>query len=134
MMPLSKRLWPSLRCSPDGFQNLRIGDFTGQQDNTEMSSNMSGNVRAKSTMAKPDEMGVKAIPYVIQGRGDAMMMKSDLGADNAPERAIPIFDGIDMAISDFTDLADQINEAVLSNWDQDVLGPIVSNFDAFGSC
>ena len=115
----------------DGLQNLRIGDFTGQVDNTEMSSNLSGNIRAKSTMARPDNMGVKAIPYVIQGRGDAMMMNRIFGADNAPERAIPIFDGIDMAISDFTDLADQINEAVLSNWDQDVLGPIVSNFDAF---
>lgn len=115
----------------DGLQNLRIGDFTGQVDKTEMSSNLSGNIRAKSTMARPDDMGVKAIPYVIQGRGDAMMMNRIFGADNAPERAIPIFDGIDMAITDFTDLADQINEAVLSNWDQDVLGPIVSNFDAF---
>jgi hypothetical protein len=115
----------------DGLQNLRIGDFTGQQDKTELSSNLSGNVRAKSTMQKPDDMGVKAIPYVIQGRGDAMMMNRIFGADNAPERAIPIFDGIDMAITDFTDLADQINEAVLSNWDHDVLGPIVSNFDVF---
>lgn len=115
----------------DGLQNLRIGDFTGQVDNTEMSSNLSGNVRAKSTMQRPDNMGVKIIPYVIQGRGDAMMMNRIFGADNAPERAIPIFDGTDMAITDFIDLADQINEAVLSNWDHDVLGPIVSNFDAF---
>lgn len=115
----------------DGLQNLRIGDFTGQVDKTELSSNLSGNVRAKSTMARPDDMGVKAIPYVIQGRGDAMMMNRIFGADNAPERAIPIFDGIDMAITDFGDLADQINEAVLSNWDHDVLGPIVSNFNAF---
>jgi hypothetical protein len=115
----------------DGLQNLRVGDFTGEQDKTEMSSNLNGNIRSKSTMQKPDNIGVKAIPYLIQGRGDAMMMNRIFGADNAPERAIPIFDGIDMAIADFMGLADQINEAVLANWDHDVLESVVTNFDQF---
>lgn len=115
----------------DGLQALRIGDFTGQQDKTEMSANLSGKISVKSTMQRPDHMGVKAIPYVVQGRGDAMMMNRIFGADNAPQRAIPIFDGIDMAVSDFSDLAPQINEAVLANWDNDVIGPIVDNFSGF---
>jgi len=115
----------------DGLQALRIGDFTGQQDKTEMSANLSGKISVKSTMQRPDHMGVKTIPYVVQGRGDAMMMNRIFGADNAPQRAIPIFDGIDMAVSDFSDLAPQINEAVLANWDNDVIGPIVDNFSGF---
>jgi hypothetical protein len=115
----------------DGLQNLRIGDFTGQQDDTEMSSNLNGNIRAKSTMQKPDDIGVKGIPYVIQGRGDAMMMNRIFSADNSPKKAIPIFDGIDLSITDFSDLSNQINEAVLENWDHDVLGPVKDNFDRF---
>lgn len=115
----------------DGLQNIRVGSFSGQVDRTEMSSNMDGNIRPKSTMQRPDDLGVKVIPYVIQGRGDAMMMNRIFSADNAPERAVPIFDGIDMAIGDFGNLSDQINEAVLANWDHDVLGPILENFESF---
>jgi hypothetical protein len=115
----------------DKLQNIRIGDFTGQVNKTEMSSNLNGNLRSKSTMQRPDNIGVKALPNVIQGRGDAMMINRIFSADNAPKKAIPIFDGVDMAITAFKDLANQINQAVLENWDHDVLEPIVSNFDNF---
>lgn len=115
----------------DGNQTLRIGDFKGQVNKTEMSSNLSGNIRSKSTMEAPEDIGVKAIPYTIQGRGDAMMINRIFSADNAPEKAIPIFDGIDMSVADFDGLSDQINEAVLNNWDNDVIGPIADNFQSF---
>lgn len=115
----------------DGLQTIQIGDFSGQVNNTEMSSNMNGNIRSKSTMQRPDTIGVKAIAYLIQGRGDAMMMNRIFSADNAPSKVIPIFDGIDMAISDFSDLSNQINEAVLQNWDHDILGPIGDSFNSF---
>ena len=115
----------------DGLQTIQIGDFSGQVNDTEMSSNMNGNIRSKSTMQRPTTIGVKAIAYLIQGRGDAMMMNRIFSAENAPSKVIPIFDGIDMSITDFSDLSDQINEAVLANWDHDVLGPINDSFNSF---
>lgn len=115
----------------DGLQNIRVGDFEGELSGIEMSSNLTGNIRSKSTMEIFGEMGVKAIPYLIQARGDAMMINRIFSAEDGPQRAIPIFDGIDLSVTDFADASVQINRSVLENWNHDVMGPVVSDFTGF---
>lgn len=116
----------------NGTQTLAVGSFEGQVSETmELSSNMSGNLRAKSTMESPALAGVKVIPYLSIGRGDAMMMNEIYAADNAPSDTLNVFDGIDMPVSKIFSYADQINGAVLKNWDADILGDVVQDFEGF---
>ena len=115
----------------NGTQTLAVGSFSGQVSDIELSSNMSGNMRMKSTLPAPDVAGVKIIPYVSIGRGDAMMMNTIYSSKDAPADTLPVFDGIDMPINKVKEYADRINGAVMQNWDRDVLGDIVADFENF---
>jgi len=116
----------------NGSQQLAVGSFSGQTDpDVELSSNMDGKLRQKSTMARPDNAGVKVIPYISIGRGDAMMMNTIYGSENAPTDTLPVFDGIDMPVNRVRDYAEQINQAVMQNWDRDILSDIVNDFESF---
>lgn len=116
----------------NGTQTLAVGSFEGQvSDSIELSSNMSGNLRSKSTLESPALAGVKVIPYLSIGRGDAMMMNEIYAADNAPTDTLNVFDGIDVPVSKIFSYADQINGAVLKNWDADILGDVVQDFEGF---
>lgn len=116
----------------NGAQTLAVGSFSGQiSDNIELSSTLDGKLRMKSTLAAPDIAGVKVIPYISIGRGDAMMMNTIYGSDNSPTDTLPVFDGIDMPANKVKAYADQINQAVLQNWDRDVLGDVVTDFENF---
>lgn len=115
----------------NGSQTLAVGSFSGKPSDIEMSSTMDNRLRVKATMATPDIAGVKVIPYISIGRGDAMMMNTIYGSDVAPTDTIPVFDGIDMPISKIMAYANQINEAVMNNWDSNVLGDILTDFERF---
>lgn len=115
----------------NGSQTLAVGSFSRQTSDMVLSSNLSDGLRQKATMQRPDLAGVKVIPYISIGRGDAMMMNHIYGSDNAPTDTLPVFDGIDMPASKVKTYADQINGAVMANWDQDVLTDIVQDFDSF---
>ena len=115
----------------NGSQTLSIGSFSGSASDIEMSMTMDSRLRVKSTLAKPDLAGVKVIPYISIGRGDAMMMNTIYGSENAPSDTIPVFDGIDMPISKIITYANQINEAVSKNWDANVLGDVLADFERF---
>lgn len=117
-----------------GNQDLAVGSFSRQAEPGDqvLSSNLGGSAfRQPSTQQRPDNAGVKVIPYVSIGRGDAMMMNRIYGAKNAPTNTLPVFDGIDMPVNMVKVYADQINEAVQANWDTDVLVDIVADFESF---
>ena len=115
----------------NGAQTLAVGSFSGQVGDVELSSNLDGKLQMKSTMEAPDIAGVKVIPYLSIGRGDAMMMNNVYGALNAPKDTLPVFDGIDMPVNRVKEYAETINQAVMKNWDADVLGDIVTDFTKF---
>lgn len=115
----------------NGTQTLAVGAFENTASDTILSTTMEGKLRMSATMATPALSGVKVIPYLSIGRGDAMMMNTIYGADNAPSDTLPVFDGIDMPVSRVKDYANQINEAVMQNWDRDVLADVEADFETF---
>jgi len=115
----------------NGTQTLAVGSFEPAASNIELSSTMDGALRMPATMAQPALAGVKVIPYLSIGRGDAMMMNTIYSADNAPTDTLPVFDGIDMPINKVFSYANQINEAVMQNWDRDVLADVEADFSTF---
>lgn len=116
--------------SKESGQTLAVGSFSPQTSDFVLSSNLSEKMRQKGTLVRPDEAGVKVIPYVTIST-DAMMMNRIYGDDDAPTDTIPVFDGIDMPVSKVKTYAGQINQAVLANWDEDILGMIKDDFNSF---
>lgn len=115
----------------NGMQTLDIGSLEPTDSGIRLSATMDDKLYIASSMATPELAGVKVIPYITQGRGDAMMMNRVYGAENAPDGTLPVFDGIDMAIDKIEEYADTINGAVMQNWDADVLGDVVNDFTGF---
>ena len=116
----------------NGIQTLDIGSFEGNvSENIEFSATLDGDLRMKSTLLEPGDAGVKVIPYVTQGRGDAMMMNFIYGRGAFPEKSIFVFDGVELPIDKIGEYNQMINDAVAENWKQDVLTDIVKDFVRF---
>jgi len=115
----------------NGMQTLDIGSLTQTDSGIKLSESMTGGFQMAAAMASPELAGVKVIPYVTQGRGDAMMMNWIYGSETAPEDTLQVFDGIDMPIDKIFEYAQDINAAVLQNWEADVLGDIVNDVTGF---
>jgi len=115
----------------NGMQTLDIGSLGATNSGIRLSESMTGTFQAPSTMVSPELAGVKVIPYITQGRGDAMMMNWIYGGETAPENTLQVFDGIDMPIDKIFEYAQQINSAVLQNWEADVIGDIVNDVTGF---
>jgi len=115
----------------NGMQTLDIGSFSPTDSGIRLSETMDGRFQQPSSMISPETAGVKVIPYITQGRGDAMMMNWIYGGETAPENTLQVFDGIDMPIDKIFEYADQINNAVLKNWESDVMGDIVTDITGF---
>lgn len=115
----------------NGMQTLDIGSLTQTDSGIKLSESMTGGFQMAAAMASPELAGVKVIPYVTQGRGDAMMMNWIYGGETAPENTLQVFDGIDMPIDKIFEYAQDINAAVLQNWEADVLGDIVNDVTGF---
>ena len=115
----------------NGLQTLGLSTFAPLSSDMELSSNMDGKLKEKSVLKRPDGVSVRVIPYITQGRGDASMINRIYSANNAPTNTLPVFDGIDMPISKVKEYAPRINEAVLGNWDADVLTDVVADFESF---
>lgn len=114
-------------------QTLAVGGFDKKLTDLRLSSNFDEKLVTPARMRRPDDIGVRALPFAVIGTGDAMMMNLIFGADNAPDDVLPVFDGIDVPVSKIKQYAPQINEAVLQSWDRDVLGMAVQNFEGFMS-
>jgi hypothetical protein len=114
-------------------QTLAVGGFDKKLTDLRLSSNFDEKLVTPARMRRPDDVGVRALPFAVIGTGDAMMMNLIFGADNAPNDVLPVFDGIDVPVSKIKQYAPQINEAVLKSWDRDVLGMAVQNFEGFMS-
>ena len=112
-------------------QTLAIGGFDKKLTDMRVSSNMDEEIRTPARMPLPDDIGVKALPFMIIGSGDAMMMNFFFGSDNAPEDVLGIFDGLDVPVTKIEEYSPQINEAVSKSWSRDVLGMAIANFDSF---
>lgn len=114
-------------------QTLAVGGFDKKLTDLRLSSNFDEKLVTPARMRRPDDVGVRALPFAVIGTGDAMMMNLIFGADNAPNDVLPVFDGIDVPVSKIKQYAPQINEAVLKSWERDVLGMAVQNFEGFMS-
>ncbi|CBX87992.1 N4 vRNAP-like protein [Roseovarius Plymouth podovirus 1] len=112
-------------------QTLAIGGFDKKLTDMRVSSNMDEGIRTPARMPLPDDIGVKALPFMVIGSGDAMMMNFFFGSDNAPEDVLGVFDGLDVPVTKIRDYSPQINEAVNKSWKRDVLGMALQNFESF---
>lgn len=112
-------------------QTLDVGGFEKKLTDLRLSSNFDEKLVTPARMRRPDDVGVRSLPFIVIGTGDAMMMNLIFGEDNAPKDVLPVFDGIDVPVSKIKQYAPQINEAVLKSWDRDVLGMAIQNFDGF---
>ena len=113
-------------------QTLAIGGFERQRSNLVLSQTMDEQLNQKTRLKRPEEnVGVRGIPYVIIGSGDAMMMNLIFGQDYYPRKAINVFDGFDIAASEIDEYGQLANRAVLKSWDRDVAGMVSNNFNSF---
>jgi hypothetical protein len=113
------------------MQTLDIGAMTKRKSGISLAMSMSGTFQGGASMIAPAPSGVKVIPYITQGRGDAMMMNWIFGGDLELDGVLPVFDGIDMPIEKIFEYAEGINEAVNKNWEADVLGDVIADIERF---
>ncbi|UAT28905.1 vRNAP [Dinoroseobacter phage vB_DshP-R7L] len=112
-------------------QTLAVGGMDKQLTDLRLSSNFDEQLATPARMRRPDDVGVRALPFAVIGTGDAMMMNLIFGQDNAPDDVLHVFDGIDIPVGKIKEYGPKMNEAVLKSWDRDVLGMAVQNFDGF---
>ena len=113
-------------------QTLNLGAFEKRKSDMELSSNMDDKLRQPSFLPMPKMPRVKAIPYIIIGTGDAMMMNEVYAnLKDSMGKTLPIFDGIDMPVNQLKELGPKINEQVHKTWQRDVFGMAVQNFEGF---
>ncbi len=113
-------------------QTLSVSSLTNQVSDMEISSNMEGEFHQKSIMLGPENPGVRVIPYLTIGRGDAMVMNLTFGSSgNVLNDTVPLFDGFNIPVDKIKTHANHINKSVLDNWDQDILIDVVNDFESF---
>jgi len=112
-------------------QTLAVGGMDKQLTDLRLSSNFDEKLVTPARMRRPDDVGVRALPFAVIGTGDAMMMNLIFGQDNAPNDVLHVFDGIDIPVGKIKEYGPKMNQAVLQSWDRDVLGMAVQNFDGF---
>jgi roadblock/LC7 domain-containing protein len=112
-------------------QTLAIGGFEKKLTDLFLSSNYDEELRQPARMRRPDEVGVKAIPFSVIGTGDAMMMNLIFGSEGAPNDVLGIFDGLDVPVGKVKEYAPFVNQQVLKSWDRDVLSMPIANFQGF---
>lgn len=112
-------------------QTLAIGGFEKKLTDLRLSSNFDETLGQPARMPRPDDVGVRAIPFTVIGSGDAMMMNLIFGTPGTPMDVLGIFDGLDIPVGKIKEYAPRVNEKVLQSWDRDVLGMAVTNFNSF---
>lgn len=113
-------------------QSLLIGGFTKQRaDDFRTSTNFDREMTQGPQMRRPDDVGVRAIPFSVIGTGDAMMMNLIFGSDGAPDDVLGIFDGLDIPLDKIQEYAPYVNQQVAKSWDRDVLSMVQQNFNGF---
>jgi len=112
-------------------QTLAIGGFEKKLTDLSLSSNFNEELRQPARMRRPDEVGVRAIPFSVIGTGDAMMMNLIFGSEGAPNDVLGIFDGLDVPVGKVKEYAPYVNQQVLKSWDRDVLSMPITNFEGF---
>lgn len=117
----------------NGMQILAVGGFGPAMSKQEFSANMEGDFRMKSTLTAPEVAGVKVIPYLTQGRGDAMVLTTFYSKKGAPTDTMAVHDGIYIPIKKIKQYSIRANEAVMEVWDRDVIGDVLQNFELFAT-
>lgn len=114
-------------------QTLELGGFKIKIADSwpVLSAAMDGRLNQKPMLKQPDDVGVKAIPFIVIGTGDAMMMNLIFGSDGAPMDVLGVFDGLDVPVTKLQQYAPMVNQRVMETWDRDVLAMVVENFRGF---
>ena len=115
----------------NGMQTLDLGGVSSQPSNMTLSTTLDGKLNMKSNMDAPADVGVKVIPYLSIGRGDAMVMNTFYGHADGTTQTQGVYDGIYGPIDKIKENSEKANAAVMENWDRDVLGDVVADFEHF---
>lgn len=95
------------------------------------SSSIAGDMRTNAYVDGPTVAGVKAIPTLVIGSGDAQMMMNFL-ADNseAAQRVLHVFDGLNMPAAKIEEYSKMVNKAVFQTWTSNT-NPVRAVFESF---
>lgn len=114
-------------------QTLSLGGFEPRiaRNWSVLSSALDNTLNQKPMLRQPEDVGVKALPFMVIGTGDAMMMNLIFSDPNVPQDILGIFDGLDIPVTKLKEYGPMANKAVLQSWERDVLSMAVENFRGF---
>lgn len=86
-------------------------------EHTVASTFMGSLNKARATYIQPSDASVKVSAYMTIGTGDGrMILNIYTKADGSLDVSLPVFDGVEMAVSEIESASRQINEGVFRGW------------------
>jgi hypothetical protein len=112
------------RFYPAGSQSSEFGQ-------TEFGRALSGKYRTSSYFNLPENPGVRTMPMMVIGNGDAFMMQTMATMKNAVEQTIKIFDGVNVALHLMDESSRQANEAAWAAMMQNPVANVLKSYRTF---
>ena len=100
------------------------------KDSVSYSRTFKGLFRTAPNLYVPAPVGVGGIPGTVIGYGDAFMVQNAL-LSNVLERALYVFDGVEMPLDKIDEFSEQLNMSVIESYKQNPLADLLKTFDIF---
>lgn len=94
-----------------------------------ISASLDGRMRSYPNIYAPGKAGVRAIPLMVIGMGDASMMQHL--AQQSLEGTLKVFDGMNMPLDKINEQSEKANEAVYESWKGNPLQEVSKSFKRF---
>lgn len=111
-------------------QSIHLGLSESADSQYSLSRSLTGDFRQEASMAAPSEARVSASPNLTQNRGDGLMINNILANLKFPEKALYVYDGVELAADRAREYGALINEAVTKGW---LTNPVMDASDSFQS-
>lgn len=112
-------------------QTSNVGTGEKSESRIEFSRTLDNKLSGQSTLTAPSNAGVRAAPYITIGRGDAGMVLKLYSESDALNRTLPVFDGIELAADQLSELSETINKAVADGWHENPAQEVSNSFNDF---
>lgn len=108
-----------------GKQNVRGADGGS---NPNISSSFEEKYRTEGFLYGPANSGVAGRASIVIGTGDGNTMQLALTDPKAPTKALPVFDGINLALDNLEQDSEVINKAVKDAWKVNTIASLVTSY------
>lgn len=114
-----------------GTQNFFIaGSANTDVDGSILSRNLSSKFAMQTMVSGPTDSGVSGIAFLNIGMGDGQMIQNGFGGRNAPQKATPIFDGVNLALDRMVQDSQTMNKAVADSWQNNPLRVVAQSLES----